>query len=77
MQIKYTLIRQLLSCLHTSDLNENRLADLLWIGTKIFGQEVSPDGLLRYVNQQRAIPADAYVPSKDVEWLSKVCEMNG
>ncbi|KAH3821783.1 hypothetical protein DPMN_123551 [Dreissena polymorpha] len=49
--------------LHILDLNERRLANLFWIGTKIFGHEVSPDELLRYVNQQRAITADAYVPS--------------
>ncbi|KAH3841273.1 hypothetical protein DPMN_114732 [Dreissena polymorpha] len=59
------------------NLNDRRLADLLWIGTRIFGHEVSHDELVRFVNRQRTIPADAYVPSEDIEWLSMVCKQNG
>ncbi|KAH3807110.1 hypothetical protein DPMN_135443 [Dreissena polymorpha] len=50
-----------------SDLNDRTLADLLWIGTKIFRHEVSPDELVRFVNRQRTIPAEAYVPNEDVK----------
>ena len=57
------------------DLHQKRMGDLECLKNELLGRRERLSALVSWVNQQRMIPEDAFVPETEEGWLAATCQM--
>ncbi|XP_060555212.1 uncharacterized protein LOC132716073 [Ruditapes philippinarum] len=61
------------NALADSSLHNKRIELLMFLKCKVLGEKATFSDLLRWVDSQRAMSVDTFVPDTDFKWLEKAC----